>query len=102
MHKIVTDLSGDHDFIPLIRKRFGDQFFAQSVAVSVSGIEKRDPEIERLWHQSDRFAFGEISPPTSRNRPQTKTNLAHRQVSILVSPKAHKVGKIKAQTKRRQ
>ena len=40
-------------------------------------------------HQRDRFALGEISPPASRNRPQTETNLADRQVCILVSPKKH-------------
>ena len=61
--KIVADLGRDHDFIALIRKRLRDQFFAQSVAVGVGCIEKRDAEIERLVHERDRFALREIPPP---------------------------------------
>src|SRR5436190_16206604 len=40
-------------------------------------------------HQRDRFAFSEISPPARGNCPQTKTNLAHRQIRIFVSPETH-------------
>src|SRR5262245_5301785 len=89
MHKIVADLGRDHDLIPLIRESFRDQLFAQSVAVRVSRIEQRNPEIECLMHQRDRLSLSKISPPTSRNRPQTEADLTHGQVCIFVSPKAH-------------
>src|SRR5207247_7748082 len=65
------------------------------------GIEQRDTEIKRLMHQCDRFALGKISPPTGGNRPQTKANFAHRQVSILVRAKAHGV-KVKRSTSKAQ
>ena len=76
MHEIVTNFCRDHDFIPLVWKRLRDQLFAQSVSVRIGGVEQCDTEIERLVHERNRFAFGEISPPTSGNRPQTKADLA--------------------------
>ncbi len=90
MNKIVANLCRNHDLIPLIRESFRDQFFAQSVSVRVSGIEERDAEIKRFVHQRDRFALGKISPPTCRNRPQTKADFADSQIGILVSAKLHK------------
>ncbi len=78
MNEIVTDLGRDHDFVPLIRERLGNQFFAQTISVGVSRIEQGDTEIERLVHERDRFAFGKISPPAGGNRPQTKADLANR------------------------
>src|SRR4030095_7005831 len=89
MDKIVANLCRDHDFIPLIRKSFRDQFFAQSVSVSIARIKKIYTEIESLVHQCDRFALGEISPPAGRNRPETKPDLAYSQVGVLVRSEAH-------------
>src|SRR5262245_17043860 len=90
MNKIVADLRRDHDLIPLVRESFRDQFFTQTVSVSVSRIEQGDPEIKRLVHQFDRFALSKISPPTSRNRPQTKADFTDCEIGVLVSPKAHR------------
>src|SRR6266487_3811215 len=58
-----------------------DQFFAQPVSVRIGCIEKRDPEIERLVHQRNRFALGELPPPGRGNRPQPKADFAHRQLA---------------------
>jgi hypothetical protein len=89
MYKIVADLCCNHDFVPLIWEGLGDQFFTQPVAVRISRIKQSDAEIERLVHEGDRFAFGEISPPASGNRPQTKPDLAHRQLGALVRTEVH-------------
>ena len=89
MNKIVTNLGCDHHLVPLVWECLRNQLFAQSVAVRVGCIEERDAEIERLVHERDRFAFGKIPPPPSGNRPQTKADLADRQVGVLVIPKAH-------------
>jgi hypothetical protein len=59
------------------------------IPVCVGCVKQRDAEVERLMHQPDRFAFSKISPPAGGNCPQTKTNLAHGQVSIFVSPETH-------------
>ena len=87
--KIVADLGRDHDFIALIRKCLRDQFFAQAVAVGIGGIEKSHAEIERLVHERDRLALGEISPPAGGDRPKTEADFADLQVGVLVGAKAH-------------
>src|SRR5436190_19661032 len=89
MDKIVADLGRDHDFIPLVRECLCDQLFAQSISVRVGRIEQRDPEIERLAHERDRFALSEISPPTGGDCPQSEADFADCQVSVFVSAKAH-------------
>src|SRR5262245_51062446 len=89
MDKIVTDLCRDHDFVPLIWERLGDEFLAEAIPVSISRVEQGDTEIERLVHELDCFTFGKISPPTGGNCPQAKANLADRQISIFVRPEAH-------------
>ena len=61
--EIVTNLGGDDDLIALFRKSLCDQFFAEAVAISIGGIEERNAEIERLVHERDRLAFGEVAPP---------------------------------------
>src|SRR5437879_8507169 len=91
MNKIVSNLGCDHDFIPLVRERFRDQLFAQTVAIGISRIEQGDAEIERSLHERNRFAFGKISPPAGGNRPQTKADLANRQISVFVSAKLHRL-----------
>src|SRR5947208_9710516 len=87
MNKVVTDLSRDYDFIPLVRERFRDQLFAQTVAIGISRIEQGDTEVERSLHERNRFAFGKISAPAGGNRAQTKANLANRQNSGFVTTK---------------
>src|SRR5205085_8064769 len=71
------------------RKRLCDQGLAQSVAVSIGRVEERDAQIERLVHQRDRLALGELSPPPGRDRPKTEPNFAHAQVGVFVSAIAH-------------
>ena len=61
--KIIADFRRDGDLVALRRKSLGDQFFAESVAVSVGRIEKRDAKIESLVHQSDRFRLRKRPPP---------------------------------------
>ena len=78
MNEIVPNLGRDRDFIPLIRERFGDQFFTQSISVRIGCIEQSNSEIECLVHQCYCFAFGKISPPTGGDGPQTKANFADR------------------------
>ena len=85
----LADLRRDYDFIALLRKSFRDQLFAQSVAVGIGGVEKRDPEIERLMHKRDRFAFGELAPPAGRNRPETEADFADAEVGVFVGAEAH-------------
>src|SRR6476646_10146120 len=47
-----------------------------NVAVAVAvGVGQCHTEVERFVHERDRFALGTISPPPSRNRPQTEANL---------------------------
>ena len=89
MYKIVANFCRDHDFIALFRECLRDQLFAQSVSVRVGRIKQRDAEIERLVHQPGRFPLGEIPPPPGRNSPESEPNLAHRQLSVLVSAIAH-------------
>src|SRR4029453_1208505 len=91
VHKIVADLRSDPDLIPLIRDRLRDQLFAQSVSVRVSRVEQSDAEIKALVHESNRFAFGKVSPPPSGNRPQSEADLANGQVGVFVCPKTHTV-----------
>ncbi len=88
-NKVVADLGCDNDFVALLWKCFRDQFFAQAISIDVRGIEQRHAEIERLVHERDRFAFGEISPPTSRDRPKSETDFTHFQVGVFVNAKAH-------------
>src|SRR5438094_34966 len=76
MHKIVADLGRDHDFIPLVRERLCDQFFAETISVCIGRIEQSDAEIECPVYERNRFALGEISPPTCRNRPHAETDFA--------------------------
>src|ERR1700730_16449772 len=90
MNKIVADFCGDSDFLALIRKRFGDQFLAQAVAVGIRGIEKGDAKVEGLVHERDRFTLGKISPPTGRNCPESEADFAHCQVGVLVGAKFHR------------
>ena len=47
------------------------------------------PEIERLVHERDRFALGEISPPAGRDGPETEADFADFEIGILISAKAH-------------
>src|SRR6266478_4105125 len=89
VHEIVSDLGRDRDFIALFWERFGNQLLAQSVAVSVGRVEERNSEIERLVHESDRFALGKISPPTGGNRPKAEADLAYRKVGVFISAMAH-------------
>src|ERR1700688_2254653 len=89
MYKIVADLGRDHDFVSLIWERLRDQFFAQSVSVRISRIEESDAEVKRVMHQRNRFALGEISPPTGGDCPQAEPDFADRQVGIFVCAKAH-------------
>src|SRR6266446_1429697 len=89
MHEIVSDLRRDHDVITLLWESLGDQLLAQSVSISISRVEQREAEIECLMHQRNRFAFGEISPPTRGNCPEPKPDLANRQVGVLVSAESH-------------
>ena len=79
----------DSPCLVAITERFRDQLFAQSVSVRISRIKKNYTEIERFVHQCDRFALGEISPPTGRNRPQPEADLAYSQVGVLVRSEAH-------------
>src|SRR5260370_26248954 len=90
MDEIVSDLGRDRDFIPLFRERLGDQLLAQSVAISVRRIEQGDAEIERLVHERNRFAFGEVSPPAGRDGPQAEANFAYGEVGIFVSAEPHR------------
>src|SRR5205823_5810130 len=88
--EVIADLGRDRDLVALFRERFRDQLLAQSVAVSVSCIEKGNSEIERLVHERDCFALGEISPPTGRDRPETEADLADFKIGVLVSAKLHR------------
>src|SRR5260370_41163168 len=63
VHEIVADLGCDGYFIALFWERLGDQFLAQTVAISIGCIEQSNSEIERLVHQRDRFALSELAPP---------------------------------------
>ena len=87
--EIVADLRRDHDFVALLRERLRDQLFAEAVAVSIGGIEERDAEIERLVHERDRFAFGELAPPAGRNGPEAEADFADVQVGVFVGAEAH-------------
>src|ERR1700692_3586572 len=89
MYIIVADLCREHDFFSLIWERLRDQFFAQSVSVRISRIEESDAEVECVMHQRNRFALGEISPPTGGNCPQAEPAFADRQVGIFVSAETH-------------
>src|SRR4030095_5782161 len=89
MDKVVADLGRDDDFIPLFRKRLGDQFLAQTVSVGISRVEQRNTEIERLMHEPDRFALSEIPPPSGGNSPKTKPDFAHGQVGVSVGAETH-------------
>src|SRR2546423_4771235 len=89
MNRVVSNVGCDHDFVRLVRERFRDQPFAQAVAIGISGIEQGDTEVERSLHERTRFAFVKIPPPAGGNRPQTKANLANRQISVFVSAKFH-------------
>src|SRR5438046_467277 len=80
MHKIVANLRRDGYFVALFGKGFRDQLLAQSVSVSIGRVEESNAEIERLVHKRDRFAFRKISPPTRRNRPKAKANLADLEI----------------------
>src|SRR5207302_7445625 len=88
---IIANFRRDRDLVALGWERFGDQFLAQSIAISVGSIEQVDTEIEGFVHESDRFALGEIAPPTSGDRPHAEADLAHRQIGVLVSPEFHGV-----------
>src|SRR4029077_6335765 len=83
------DLRRDYDFIALIRERFCDQLFAQTIPVGISRIEQRNPEIKRLVHQRNRFTLGKISPPAGGNCPQPEADFTDCEIGILVSAKAH-------------
>src|SRR5439155_20089193 len=87
--KIVAALRRDQAIVSLARKRFRNKLFAQSVSVRIGCIEQRNAEVERLVHEGNRFALREISPPPGGNRPQTETNFAHCEVSVVVSPELH-------------
>jgi hypothetical protein len=65
------------------------------VAITISSrcFGKSDAEIERLVHQCDRFAFSKAAPPGGGNRPETKADVAHSEVSVFVSTIAHRVRK---------
>src|SRR5438270_3623238 len=88
--EIISDLGRDRDLVALFRECLGDQFLAQSVAVSVSCIEKGNSEIERHVHERDCFALGEISPPAGRDRPETESDLADFKIGVRVSAKLHR------------
>src|SRR5439155_23005452 len=90
MDEIVADLGRNHDFITLCRERFSDQLFAQSISVGIGRIKQRYAEIKGLMHEGNRFALGEIPPPTGGNRPQTEADLANRQIGVPVSAKPHR------------
>src|SRR3954453_7546308 len=60
MDKVVADLGRDHNFIPLVRERPGNQLFTKPVSISVSRIEERNTQIKRLVHQRDGFPFSKI------------------------------------------
>ena len=88
--EIVADLRRDHDFIALVRKSLRDQLFAQAIPVGIGRVEERNAEIEGLVHERDRLAFGELSPPAGRDRPQAKAHFAHAEVGVFVGAKAHR------------
>ena len=67
--KVIADLGRDRDLVAIFRERLGDVFLAQTIAISIRCIEKRDTQIERLAHEGEGLAFGVVSPPPSGNRP---------------------------------
>jgi hypothetical protein len=87
--KVIAHFCCDHDFVPIRRKRFGDEFLAQAISISVGGIEQSNTEIEGPVHEGDGFAFGEIAPPTGRDRPEAEADFAHREIGVFVSAKTH-------------
>src|SRR5439155_25812277 len=89
-NEIITNIGGDHDFVAIFRKRFGDVFLAQTVSVSIGGIERGDAQVERLVHERERLAFSVIPPPPGRDRPHSEADFTDGQVSVLVSAKFHR------------
>ena len=98
-NEIVADLSCNHNFVPPIRERLGDQLFAQAVSVRIGCIKQCHTDIERPVHEFNRFALSKISPPAGRNRPQPEADFAYCQVGIFVSAKLHGAQKIKRSSK---
>ena len=74
----------DGDRASAIRKRFGDQLFAQAIAVRIRSIEERNTQVESSVHQADSFCLGEVPPPPGRQSPHSKADLAHGQISIPI------------------
>ena len=87
--KVIADLGRDRDLVAIFRERLGDVFLAQTIAISIRCIEKRDTQIERLAHEGEGLAFGVVSPPPSGNCPHSETDFANRQVAVLVSAEPH-------------
>ena len=87
--KIVADLGRNHDLVALFGERPGDELLAVAVAVGISGIEKRDAEIERLVHERDRLAFREVAPPAGRDGPKSKTDFRDAKVGLRQCAKFH-------------
>ena len=87
--KIVANFRCYNDFVPLFWKRFRYQFFTQPVSVSVGGVEKGHTEVERLVHEGNGFALGEIAPPACRNCPKTESDFADGKLRVFVGPIAH-------------
>ncbi len=67
----------------------GNKLLAQPVAVSIGGIEKGHPQIERFVHEGDRFAFSEVSPPPGGYCPKPKPDFADPEISVFIGRKLH-------------
>ena len=80
VYEIVADLGGNHDVIESAREGFCDEVFASTVAVGVGGIEKGDAFITRRVHEAHGLIVRVVTPPSSRERPETKTYLADLEV----------------------
>jgi hypothetical protein len=87
--KIVADLRRDHDLLALVREGLRDQFLAVAVAVGIGRIKKRDAQVERLVHQTDRLALGECAPPAGGNRPKTETDFRDANIGLRQRAKFH-------------
>ena len=87
--EIVADFGRDDDFVALLRETPWRSVLRSAVSIGIGGIEERDAEIERLVHERDRFAFGELSPPAGRNCPEAEADFADFEIGVFVGSKAH-------------
>jgi hypothetical protein len=87
--EVVAEFGRDLDLIAVGRKHAADQLLVGAPAVSVTGVEEGDPQLQRLLDQANAGGLRHLAPPVRAERPRPEADLRGGQVGVAEAPLLH-------------